>query len=121
MIADGVMTFYPTPTYTISRDYEYKAGWALSGGSYAEMGDTEAGIVLLLAASKVLGLQASKAAQEAWSYQIGDERVSKERLSEQLRLQGDALRVQYMEAVQMVSGSRITVARRATYDLDAYE
>jgi len=122
VIAAGWITFYPTPAYTLERDYEYKAGWALDvNEAYLEMGDTEAGILLQLAAAKVLGLQASKAAQEAWQYQLGAERVSKEQLADKLRAQGEALRAQYIEAIQVYAGTRLTVASRARYGVDAYE
>ncbi len=120
VIADGVITFYPTPTYSISRGFEYKAGWVLETASYDEMGDTEAGIVLLLAAAKVLHLQANKTVSEAWTYQIGDERVSKERLSEQIRLQSDAMQAKYLDALQTYKGNAGAAGRRSSYSLDAY-
>jgi len=121
VIADGTITFYPTPTYSTSRDFEYKAGWFLDNTSaYDEMGDTEAGIVLILAAAKVLGFQANKAASDAWMYQVGDERVSKERLSEQLRLQSDAMQVKYAEALRSYKGKAGVAGSRSRYDLGAY-
>lgn len=66
-IIGQTITFYPTPAYTLSRDYEYKAGWVLTGASgsetYATMGDDEAQIVMIkargLALEKISNAQAS--------------------------------------------------------------
>lgn len=124
VIADGVITFYPTPSYTLSRDLIYKAGWVMdSDDEYDEMGDAESGVILLLAAAKCLGWQAAKAAQEAWSYQIGDERASKEKLADSLSARSAELRAQYHEEVKIYAGrgGQGTLTQRASYDLGAYE
>ncbi len=120
-VADGTITFYPTPEYTLSRDYEYKAGWVLdSSDVYQEMGSFEAGIVLLLAEARALGLQANVAAQQAWSYQIGDERVSKEKLADVLRAQAEARKADYMDAVRQYGGRGRTIGRRSLYNGTEY-
>jgi hypothetical protein len=124
VIADGVITFYPTPTYTLSRNLIYKAGWVLDvNEEYDEMGDAESGVILLLAAAKCLGWQAAKAAQEAWSYQIGDERVSKEKLADSLSARAAGLRADYLDSVKIYAGrgGQGTLAQRSSYDLGAYE
>jgi hypothetical protein len=102
LVSNGQITFYPTPTYTLDRDYQYQAGWALDGTSqaYTDMGDEEAGIVLLLATGKALTMQANKAAQEAWQYQLGDERVNKEALAAALREQAKQAVSEYEAAVR---------------------
>jgi hypothetical protein len=52
-IANKQITFKPTPTYTLTRGYQYKAGWVLTGTSgsetYATMGDDEKQIVMIKA------------------------------------------------------------------------
>lgn len=114
-IADGQITFYPTPTYTLARDIEYVAGWVLgSGDSYAELGDAEAEVFLKLAASRALGMQANKVAQEAWQYAIGDERVSKEKLAGELARQSKDMLDAYNGAVGDYNSG--TIGRRATYN-----
>lgn len=67
-VVAGQITFFPTPTYTMTRDYRYKAAWILTGDdgseTYADMRDEEAQIVLLkakaLATEKIMNAQASK-------------------------------------------------------------
>jgi len=66
-IANKQITFKPTPTYTLTRGYKYKAGWVLTGANpnetYATMGDDEKQIVMLkakqLATEKIYKAQAS--------------------------------------------------------------
>jgi len=52
-IANKQITFKPTPTYTMTRCYQYKAGWVLTGTNpnetYATMGDDEKQIVMIKA------------------------------------------------------------------------
>lgn len=49
-IVNKQITFYPTPTYALTRYFKYKASWALSGGTdYTTLGDNESEIVLLKA------------------------------------------------------------------------
>lgn len=122
-VADSQITFYPTPSYTLARDLEYQAGWILdTGDQYQEMGDLEAGIILKLAAAHALTFQANKAAQEAWQYQIGDERVSKERLAEALRAQAKESRDAYEVELKTYSSGMGggPVGMRATYPPGSY-
>jgi hypothetical protein len=117
-IADGKITFYPTPVYNLSRDLEYQAGWVLDASDeYLEMGEEEAGIVLLEAASKALKLQANKASQQAWQYQVGDERISKERLATELRAQSQENHSRYLEAVGKYNG---LIGTRSSYNRSDY-
>jgi hypothetical protein len=105
-ISDGKITFYPTPQYTLARDFEYKAGWVLDGSDqYQEMGDDEAEILLLEAASMAVRIQANAAAQQAWQYQIGDERVNKERLAESLGERAENNHKAYLTAVEKYVGA----------------
>ena len=118
-IANGTITFYPTPSYTMTRNFEYLAGWALDlSNEYADMGEAEAEALLHLARSQALTAQANIAAREAWSYQMGEARVSKERLAAELREQAKQTRVDY-DAALMSYNSR-SVGMRATYSLDEY-
>jgi hypothetical protein len=52
-ISNKIITFYPTPTYALTRYFKYKAAWILTGdeGSeeYADLGDNEKDIVMLKA------------------------------------------------------------------------
>jgi hypothetical protein len=76
------ITFIPTPTYSLARYYQYKAGWALTGtvGSeaYETMGDDEAQIVMIkakgLAQEKIMNSMSSGG---AISYSFGAVKVDK--------------------------------------------
>lgn len=112
-IAAGRITFYPTPAYSLARDLEYRAGYVLDDEEmYPDMSEDVAALVRLKAQAECLHLQATDASKEAWQYQIGDERVSKERLAGELRAQADALEKQYEKALAAHVG---TVGLRAEY------
>ena len=101
MVNGTTLTIYPTPTYTMARDLWYMAGYILDDdAAYADMSEAEAALVMMLATAKALGWQANAAALEAWNYQIGDERVSKERLAEALRSQAQDFERRYYETVR---------------------
>jgi hypothetical protein len=108
--ADGIMelTIYPTPTYSTTRDVWYGAGHVLDASNeYAEMTWRDSDIITYKARAIALELQANKAAQEAWQYSIGDERVSKEKLAAELRAQADAQLSRYNSALEaMPAGVR---------------
>lgn len=103
---NGVITFYPTPTYSLGRDVWYAAEHMLNESSiYTEMGADEGRIVLLKAAALATQLKANAAADLAWRYSVGAESVSKENLVKALREQADSLEAAYLAAV----GKRIGV------------
>jgi hypothetical protein len=113
-IVAGQITFDPTPQYTVSRDLWYAAKHTLDGSDeYPDMSEDDAGVLLLKAQARCLALQANKAAQEAWQYAIGDERVNKEKLAESLRNQAKALEQEYKEAVKTSVGP---IGMRASYN-----
>lgn len=117
-IADGQITFYPTPSYSITRYLHYQAGWVLDAGNlYQEMGEEHAEVLLHHAAHKALLMQANYFAQQAWQYQIGDERVSKERLAEQLRNQAKEQIEAYKAGIATYNGP---YGSRANYPAGSY-
>jgi hypothetical protein len=97
----------PTPTYTLARELHYGAGHVESGSpaQYAEMTEREARIILLLAQSIALGYQANQAAGEIMSYQIGDERVDRTRVTQDTQARSTALRAEYDAAVSKYVGT----------------
>lgn len=105
-IANGTITFYPTPGYSSTRSLTYAAGHIRDeDDQFAEMGRAEAGAILLHAQAACLTLQANAAAQKAWQYQLGDERVSMERLATELREQARELERQFGVATERLSGA----------------
>lgn len=70
-VRNGVLTITPTPTYTLTRQMSYKAGWALSSGTYEDMDDEVASIILLKAQSLAQTKKNNAKAGGAYRYQIG--------------------------------------------------
>lgn len=105
-ISGRTITIYPTPGYTSTRQITYAAGHILDeDDQYAEMSKAEAGAVLLHAQAACMTLQANAAAQKAWTYQLGDERVSMERLATELREQARELERQFVQTAERLSGA----------------
>jgi len=109
-IAAREITFYPTPTYTLTRYISYKAGWVISGDddyteAYEEMTEEEAEIILLKAKSLALELQANLTASDGWRYQIGDEMVDKSGQQTAYKVRMDAAESEYLKAVETYNGN----------------
>ena len=103
-IAGGMLTIWPTPAYTLTRELHYDAGYLEVSGAYPTLTDAAGRTVAIKARSEALRLQAGVAAREAWSYQVGDERVSKEKLAAALTEQADALDRQFAAAAASLAG-----------------
>jgi len=81
-IINKQITFTPTPTYSMTRDYKYKAGWVLTGAegseTYAAMGDEEKQIVMIKAKQLALEkLSNSLASSGGMKYSFGAVSVDK--------------------------------------------
>ncbi|HUV64046.1 MAG TPA: hypothetical protein VMW24_09115 [Sedimentisphaerales bacterium] len=100
------ITFNPTPSYTMTREYRYKAAWALNddGDEYEDMGEEEAGIILLRAATACLTKQSNVMAPEAFSYQQGDVSVNTGTQTLAVRAQLDSVEKSYLEACEKYNG-----------------
>jgi len=117
MVSGRTITFYPTPTYNAARDVWYAAGHVLDDGSYPDLTSEHAAIALLEAQSIALLIKANQAADDAWNYAVGDERVSKERLSEALRAQAKELHERYAaQAARAGQGGGGAYGTRSVYD-----
>jgi hypothetical protein len=109
-IANRVITFSPTPTYSVSRAYRYKAGWAISGADeqagYEDMSEDEAAIVLLKAKALAVGKIAAAAAGEGgFSYRQGDVTVDLAGHVSGLQASALALDTEYLAAVEIYVGT----------------
>jgi hypothetical protein len=113
MIDGQSIKFYPVPQYSIARDVWYAAAYILDGSNiYQSLTDDLAEIAMLKAQALALGMQANREVQNAWSYGIGDERVSKEKLGSELQKQADALNAQYKTEITAAIG---VIGKRAQY------
>ncbi len=109
-VANGVITFYPTPGYTMQRTLTYKAGWALTADEYGEvyedLGEAEADIILLAAKAVAVTMIANAAAGEGgFSYRQGDVSVDLSGHVNGLQQSAAALRSEYLAAVDAYNGS----------------
>lgn len=111
-ITGGQITLYPTPGYTLSRDYKYSARHVLDSGSYTRLTENGARVALLYAQHLAMSQQANGMAGSGWKYQIGDEMVDKTRQADGLRNQALTLLDQYQRAIQPMKG----YGSRATYN-----
>ncbi len=100
-IAGQEITFQPTPAYTATRWLWYTAAYILDEADiYMAMTADVKRIVMLKAQAIALGLQADKAAQEAWQYTAGAEKVSKEKLANSLGERAERSDTLYEAAIQ---------------------
>ncbi len=81
-IRNKQITFTPTPNYTLTRDYKYKAGWIMTGAegseTFADMGDDEAQIVLIKAKGLAIEKKANAMASgSGLKYSLGAVSVDK--------------------------------------------
>lgn len=105
-ISGQTITFYPTPAYNTTRRITYAAGHIMGeDDEFTEMSRAEGAAILLHAQAACLTLQANAAAQKAWQYQLGDERVSMERLSAELREQARELERQFNVTTERLGGT----------------
>lgn len=97
------ITFYPTPAYSLDRDLWYAASYALEDDDYADLDAQRAQIALMRARAVVLGLQAAKAAANAWKHQLGPEIVDKTAQAAALRGAAQFWHDEYLAAVQSLN------------------
>lgn len=109
-VANRVITFFPTPTYTMQRTLTYKAGWALSaddyGDGYEDLSADEAAIAIMLAKSKAITYIENAAAGEGgFSYRQGDVSVDLSGHVAGLERSAAAWKSEYLAAVDAYNSS----------------
>lgn len=108
-INDGQITFYPTPAYTLIREYTYKAAWIATEDDYGEvyetMGDEEADIIMKKAKASALDLLWKQNAGKGFKYQIGDEMIDKSGLGDDYKKSMDAADKEYVDACDQYNGN----------------
>jgi len=112
-IINKQITFTPTPTYSMTRDYKYKAGWALTGESDSEtfstMGDDEARIVLIKARAFAIEKRANALASSGGiKYSLGAVSVDKGGGVDSLSKMAFTLHGQFVEACDRYNGAYIS-------------
>ena len=80
-IQNGTITFFPVPTYTMTRCYKYKAAWVLETDSYA-LTDDEVRIIMLKAKQLCFDKLANASAGAGFKYTVGNMSVDKSGVGE---------------------------------------
>jgi hypothetical protein len=111
-IVNRRITIFPTPTYTMTREYHYKMMWVLTGSgadaAYAEMGDNEAQIVLIKAKALALEKKANaQAASGGLKYSFGAVSVDKSAGVENASQTQEALNKKFEDACDAYNGAVI--------------
>jgi hypothetical protein len=114
-VLNKVITFFPTPAYTLTRQFRYKAAWILTGAAgsetYADMSDDEAQIVMLkaksIATEKVANASASSGAMR---YSFGAVSVDKSSGVDRISKSVSTLHSQFMAACQRYNGTRLAIS-----------
>jgi len=114
-IRNGQITFYPIPSYSMARDFRYKAAWTLTpavdeydNDEYETLGEREGRIVVLKAKALVSTKKANAVAGDSIKYSFGA--VSEDLSDASTGLQKDAKRYEddYLEACNLYNGSYLT-------------
>jgi len=113
-IRNGQITFYPTPTFTMAREMQYKAAWVgtdieaddsvAADTDYETMSEREARIVLLKAQAIAIGKQANALSGQTLKYSLGAVSVDKGSTIEEKRRKVDAFNDEYLAACEKYNG-----------------
>jgi len=114
-ISNGTITFKPTPTYSMARDYSYIMKWILTAidgypdlYEYAEMGEDEAQIVLLKAKGICYDKIAnSMASSGTMKYSLGAVSVDKGGGTDEIVNRSYKLHGEYVDACDAYNGRAI--------------
>ncbi len=109
VVSNRQITLYPTPAYTMDRDFRYKAGWVLSGDTFLEMGDVEEDIVLLKAEALALEKQANVPSSGINKYSFGAVSVDKSGESDEKRSNSERRTKEYEIACDSYNGRAMVV------------
>lgn len=108
-IVNKQITFFPTPTYSLAREFKYKAGWAMTGASgsetYATMGDDEARIVLLKAKSIAVTKQNNATGGSPLKYSLGAVSVDNSAYVDSNASWADSLENEFLAACNKYNGA----------------
>ena len=119
-IANGQITFYPTPQYTLNKTLEYGAGYLVADEMTADFAKSDWSIVKHLAQSFVLSEQANKAARNAFRVSTGAETIDKQKQSAVLQDASGREAAVYEAAVSRASGGDASGIRSVYSGVNPY-
>lgn len=103
-IINKQITFYPTPSYSLTRYFKYAAGWIAIADDYTTLGDEETRIVLLKAKAIALGKQVNAASGNVLKYSLGAVSVDKSSDVDSKSQRADRFDKDYLEACDGYNG-----------------
>jgi hypothetical protein len=106
-IRNGMITFVPTPSYTMTRYIEYKAAWVLDEDDAYPLTDDEARIVLLKAKGICFEKLANANAGAGFKYAVGNMSVDKSGVSEGFSKRLYELHGEFVQACDEYNGAII--------------
>lgn len=112
-IRNGQITFRPTPTFTMAREFSYKAAWVSTvleddyapDEDFETMGEREARIVLLKAKSIAMNKLSNAQAGSAIKYSFGAVSEDLTGGAESTRKTADLMETEYLDACNKYNGS----------------
>ena len=105
-IRNGTITFFSTPTYSMTRYYEYKAAWVLETDSYA-LTDDEVRIIMLKAKQLCFDKLANSSAGAGFKYTVGNMSVDKSSVGEGYSKRLYELQGEFIQACDDYNGAVI--------------
>jgi len=103
-IVNKQVTFYPTPAYSMTRYYKYKAAWVAVSDDYTTLGDDEVQIVLLRAKSIASGKIANAQAGDSIKYTFGAVSEDLSDSSDATRNEAQSFDTDFEEACEVYNG-----------------
>lgn len=103
VIDGGQLTLYPTPGYTLDRQYVYSAGYPFVTDSFVGLSEDYERVLLLKAQSILLRSLGNESAG-GFSYQIGDVRVDKKSIGMAYATKAADAETAYMDAITAING-----------------
>lgn len=110
-LRNGQITFYPTPRYTMARDFSYKAAWILTeatdeydNAEYETLTEREARIILLKAQAIALTKQANAQAGTSIKYSFGAVSEDLGGMSDTTRKNSNDIEREYDKACERYNG-----------------
>jgi len=105
-IINRQITFKPVPGYTMTREYKYKAGWVLTGGTdYTTLGDAEQNVVMIKAKQLTKEKIKNSMAGGDMKYSFGAVSVDKTGGLEDLTREIFALHGEFVQACDSYNGN----------------
>jgi hypothetical protein len=106
-IQNGTITFFPVPTYTMTRYYEYKAAWVLDVNNAYPLTEDEARIVMLKAKQLVFDKLANASAGAGFKYTVGNMSVDKSGMADGYSKRLYELQGEFLQACDNYNGAVI--------------